>query len=446
MTKPTPAGRETRQYSLISLYGSATCLGILCYVRVDLLLFLFVFFSAMHFPLVHLIFRGIRTLVHLALGFMLGLVIGGATDYAFYGHWFVSPIQWFKFNVHKDLATEIFGGHRWSLYIQRILIEDPVFLAFFLAGIIGIFYAGWRSTPEHKTSLRLLVSILILLAIYSAKGHKEVRFLHDWIVLVIVFSSAGLSFAIRKIVASQKKRWLVLLGLVALYAASSYSRFPRARAETNERWAYKRVGYSGCINSGLEWIGHQADATGVFVDHDVYGFAGYTVLGRRLPIIAKMNREFREWGRVGVASSSSSSLNGFANATSFDDFSLWVSLDNVGRLVKHLLASPIYNYAIVPKSRQFFKEGFVVVQRIGPVLVFRRDTSPKMVLLHQHLSLDIPYGPNGAVLEEEGTILYNSGFYSQAIERLTAALKIDPGREDLQSMLTMAKRKIDKTN
>eukprot|EP00118_Oscarella_pearsei_P004576 m.19827 g.19827 ORF g.19827 m.19827 type:complete len:708 (+) comp27911_c0_seq1:300-2423(+) len=436
--------------SLIS-FGSASCLGTVCYIRVDILLFLFVFFGVMHFPVIHLVFKGFRTLVHLGLGFCLGICFGGFVDFFFYGHWFISPTQWFKFNVHKDLASEVFGSHSWLLYVRNILINDPIFLAFLVAAVAGIIYtvAARRSfSPQTKTASKLFLCLLILFVIYSMKGHKEVRFLHDWIVLAIVFAGVGLSFAIKTMFTSRLNQWVAVVTLVTLFAASSYHRFPRQRYQTNERWAYKRVAHSGCINVALEWVGRQPDATGVFVDHDVYGFAGYTVLRRPIPIIAKMNKEFREWDTVSgrPGRSNLASRNGFVNATSFDDFDLWVTLDNVGRLVKHLLMTPKYNYAVVPKDRQFFKEGFTAIIQVGPVMVFRRDTSEKMVNFHYKLSQKIPYGPNGAVLEEEGTILYNSGFYKQAIERLTAALLINPKRKDLEKLVTDAKTKLDNDN
>ena len=446
-----PAG-HSYAYTLwwLSLPVAGTIIGILCYVRIDVFLFVGVLLAMLYSTkLSHLIsrFRAILpVIVSLGLSFIGGFLLAGYSDRLFYGHWFITPIQWFRFNVHLDLATEIFGGHSWFMYIQRILVEDPVFLVFVIISVYGSMHVACEKKSTRR--LHLLVCLILLLLVYSTKGHKEVRFLHDWIVLALVFCANGI-YTVSEHIADrlgQEKRHQIalLLSLLTVFAANSYYRFPSARDGSNKRWVYKRATDSGYVNLCLQWVGKQDDATGVFVDHDVYGFGGYTILRKRIPIIAKMNAEFREWDTVTrTRSASLYTVNGFVNATSFDDFRLWVTVQNVPRIVKYLLMTPLYNYVIVPADRQFVEVGFNEVNRFGSVRVLERDKSEQMKRHLYNMGNKLKYGMDPDVLETEGRTLYSSGFYAQALERLKAALQLDPKRVQLQDLVKSAEIKLN---
>lgn len=464
-TRPDEESRSVESSSILTNHPSiyllwwlsvpitGVVLGILCYVRVDLLLFVGILvvttYSTRIPNMISRVGAVVTVITSFGLSFISGLILAGYTDRLFYGHWFITPIQWFRFNVHRDLATEIFGGHSWFLYIRTILIQDPVFLLLILVSVYGSIQL-LRSSRD-TTALKLLVCLVLLVIVYSTKGHKEVRFLHDWIVLTLVFCGHGIFVVSSHITnRSGQETWhrtALLLSLLAVFAASSYYRFPRAEDGSNKRWAYKRATDSGYVNLCLQWVGQQADATGVFVDHDVHGFGGYTVLQKRIPIIAKMNEEFREWDTATRKRSASLyAVNGFHNATSFDDFGLWVTVQNVQRLVKYLLMSSTYNYAVVSTDRQFLEVGFNEIKRFGSVRVLQRDNSEQMRQRLYKMGDGMAYGKDPDILETEGRTLYTSGFYSQALERLKAAIEMDPKRIQLRDLVRDAQLKIHSVN
>ena len=428
---------------------AGSVLGILCYVRVDLILFVTILASVTYSSRILSLITRIRAVflvvISLGLSFISGLILAGYTDRIFYGHWFITPIQWFRFNVHQDLATEIFGGHSWLLYIQSILINDPIFLLFILISVFSTLQGA--RTSSGTTRLKLFICLILLVLVYSRKGHKEVRFLHDWIVLALVFCADSIlavcSYITHRHGQETWQRTAMLLSLLTVFAASSYYRFPCAKNGSNMHWAYKRAPDSGYVNLCLQWVGQQADATGVFVDHDIYGFGGYTIIQKRIPVIAKMNAEFREWDTVTrMPTVSLFAVNGLKNATSFDDFRLWVMVQNVQRLIKYLLMTPTYNYAVVSTERQFLEVGFNEIKRFGSVRVLQRDNSKKMKRQLYELGNKMPYGKDAHILETEGWTLYTSGLYSQAVERLEAALQMDPTRAHLKDLLTKAQIKL----
>lgn len=431
------------------LFVPGFILGVLCYVRVDLILFV----TILAFVTYGLWITKIRAIfLHVILlgpSFIFGLITGGYIDWLFYERWFITPIQWFQFNVHQDLATEIFGGHSRFLYIQNILINDPIFLVFILISVFSTLPSleTPTDTTSHRTRIQLLICIVFLLLIYSLKGHKEVRFLHDWIVLALIFCADGIlvvcNYVTQRYSQETWHKTALLLSLLTVFAASSHYRFPCARTGSNMHWAYKRAPDSGYVNLCLQWVGQQSDSTGVFVDHDVYGFGGYTILQKRIPIIAKMNAEFREWDTVTrTPTASFFAVNGLQNATSFDDFRLWVMIQNVQRLIKYLLMTPMYNYAVVSTDRKFIEVGFKEVKRFGLARVLQRDNNKRTKQQLYELGNKMPYGKDADVLETEGQKLYKSGLYSQAIERLKASLQMDPKRTHLKDLLTKAKIKV----
>lgn len=62
------------------------------------------------------------------VGMAMGVVLGGGVDMYFYGVWFVSPWNWFLFNVWEGHAGSTFGTMPPDFYWNKLVLERPLFI------------------------------------------------------------------------------------------------------------------------------------------------------------------------------------------------------------------------------------------------------------------------------------------------------------------------------
>ncbi|XP_078593639.1 uncharacterized protein LOC144871719 [Branchiostoma floridae x Branchiostoma japonicum] len=455
-------------------------LGLVCYIRVDASLYLGMILISMTLQ----IRSNIRTLLrHFArpgIGMLLGLAVGALDDYLCYGYWFISPIQWAKFNLFNDYTTLIFGQEDAMFYVRHLLVDSP-FLSLVMTSSVTmlVFTAiptcpkGWsklyrlfsrRKSLLHSeqipstdhcnnaktqtatpvlsgTSLRLLAALTLLLTFYVVKGHKEVRFLHNWIVLLLVLCSDCLVKTLKSALRNRTATRYVLYFLCGILTVTTYVTFPSLEDGSIKSWAFGHHGDSGHVNRALSFIGRQRDTTGVFMDYPVYMTGGYTVLRRDVPIIGKVQHEYREWSqkeRTRLPTTITFAGAAEVSVASFSRVAFLASEKNWLLLIRRLIDYPMYNYAIVPEGRTFLRTGFSMVERFGTVVVLRRNDSAEEIVALQNLRRKIPIGPNASVLEGEAKTLLTLGRVDMAVERLQAAIDLEPTRTSAQLLLRSA--------
>ncbi|CAH1263822.1 Hypp2774 [Branchiostoma lanceolatum] len=224
--------------------------------------------------------------------------------------------------------------------------------------------------------------------------------------------------------------------------------FARSEDGSVKSWAFGNHGDSGEVNMALSFIGRQRDTTGVFLDYPVYMTGGYSVLCRDVPIIGKVQHEYREWSqkeRTRLPSTLSLAGRVEVSVASFSKVAFLASEKNWLLLIRRLIDRPVYNYAIVPEGKTFLRTGFSMVKRFESVAVLRRNDSAEENAALQTLRRKIPIGPNASVLEGEARTLLTLGNIDMAVERLHAALGLEPTRTSaqwlLQSVFKAEKRK-----
>ncbi|XP_066279864.1 uncharacterized protein [Branchiostoma lanceolatum] len=463
-------------------------LGLVCYIRVDACLFLGVIVMSTTLPIQSNLTTLLGQFAWSCMGMLVGFTLGALDDYLCYGYWFISPIQWAKFNIFNDYTTLIFGEEDAMFYVRHLLIDSP-FLSLVTTCTVMMLTSltvlpacarGWSTLselfsrgkshlhvqeipgPDHcnnaKTqtatsvlsgmSLRLLTALALLFSFYVAKGHKEVRFLHNWIVLFLVFCSGCLMNSLKSVLRNRTARRYVLYFLVGVLATTTCATFPSLEDGSVKSWAFGNHGDSGEVNMALSFIGRQRDTTGVFLDYPVYMTGGYSVLRRDVPIIGKVQHEYREWSqkeRMRLPSTLTLTGRVEVSVASFSKVAFLASEKNWLLLIRRLIDRPVYNYAIVPEGKTFLRTGFSTVKRFESVVVLRRNDSAEENAALQTLRRKIPIGPNASVLEGEARTLLTLGNIDMAVERLHAALDMEPTRTSaqllLQSVFKAEKRK-----
>ncbi|KAI8514963.1 hypothetical protein Bbelb_075540 [Branchiostoma belcheri] len=353
------------------------------------------------------------------------------------------------------------------IFLGAILISTTFPIQNNLRTLLGQFWwSELKPGPEHRNnagiqpvtpvpysgymSLRLTVALALLFSFYVAKGHKEVRFLHNWIVLLLVCCSGCLVNSLKSALSRNRTaRGYVLYSIVGVLVATTCVTFPSPEDGTVNSWAFDRHGDSGQVNNALSFIGRQRDAAGVFLDYPVYMTGGYSVLRRDVPVVGKVQREYREWS-LRERTRLPATLTFTAGRTevsvaSFSKVAFLASEKNWLLLIRRLIDRPVYNYAIVPEGKTFLRTGFSMVKRFGTVVVLRRNNSAEENAALQTLRRKIPVGPNASVLESEARTLLTLGRVDMAVERLRAAIDLEPTRTSaqllLQSVVEAAKNK-----
>ncbi len=210
----SPASSQTEAWSWTSDYSGAAylvtagfVLGVMSYIRVDSLAFIGLFF------LFEFSLKKMRKLLMTALGGITGIVFGGLVDLVTWGEFFISPVQWYTFNI-KEKHSEMFGTEPFDFYQQHLLFDNT----WLVLGVALVFVTLWRDAflvmnadrvsnsksmknidqkhAEIGCRVRLLVMMVLLYYPYGTAKHKEIRFVHNWIWTIAVIAVIGyFSFA-----------------------------------------------------------------------------------------------------------------------------------------------------------------------------------------------------------------------------------------------------------
>ena len=206
-------------------------IGMICYIRVDVMLFFSV--SLICFVTYSKLAQFLTTkkCIVIILGFCVSLSFGGFVDNVDYGVWFMSPVQWLTFNVFTDKATVLFSG-RHSMYYFEMLFISWITIVIQATSICLAFRPVIRqnSVLEFNKNLfsNTFLACLILFIIYNIKIHKELRFLHNVIVLFHVASGTATALVLqetRKWIPCKITHSVLLFSLVSLLVGGLVEQF-----------------------------------------------------------------------------------------------------------------------------------------------------------------------------------------------------------------------------
>ena len=165
----------------------------LSYIRPDLVV-LFAVMNVTHFNA-----RRLRMFIShgsVCTGAMLALLMCGYSDKNVYGVWFMSPIQWIKFNIFSQTSELLFGVAQNSWYVYKMLNSSVMFhvqLTIVMAGLLSVLSQLLYSKVawgKYRQMLSMLLTVIVLFTVYSHKGHKEMRFLHNAIVCFHILTAS----------------------------------------------------------------------------------------------------------------------------------------------------------------------------------------------------------------------------------------------------------------
>lgn len=442
------------------------CLLALCvYIRIDIILIpaVLVFVSMENnYATLKLFFISLKCYT---AGFATGILIGGYYDVITYGHWFISPLQWLRFNVLSRTSGTIFGISPSFYYCEKLLEVEPVLIPgigiILLNLALEILTRQGEVQKESSTTVasfksfanfRGLAIFLVLLFLYSGNNHKELRFLHNTIVfLYVCLARAIISLCkeFSRFSANQNNRQYCIYYVylfISLFVSSHIYNFCYISKYDQSKWTYSRSADSNDVNLCLDFIRHQDEVTGVLLDRPIHLTGGYSILHRDVPIFALNKYEFMEFDNKSKVTLNKEftrgrQTNDLKQVHVFGRISDFISIFNTPLLLKQLIKKMEYNYLVLRHDRLFEDTGYMEVFRAGNSRVLRRTFSAENEAKMAETADRIPVGTNATVLEYEGDWLRHFGLYSKAEERFLFSNRLDPSRiGPFRAMLSMFKK------
>ena len=423
---------ENKSTSFQSLIAGFT-FGLLIYLRPDTIIVMCTtcfFLSPPIRPDFYLLFIA---------GMVSAISIGIREDYMNYGSLIISPWQWMHFNIFRSSSTRLFGVEPTLFYLQTLIFEDALNLALsILTGIcilLYILHVSFAIKSDSEFSLtkvasrcntvkKLCAIVTCILFIYSTTGHKETRFVHDTIPLLLVIFSEGIMSLCRLASTKLNIRMLVYSSLALIMSSQLYL-FTSRDQNYISKWTYRGINNSNHVNICLDFIGNQNDVTGVFIDSSIHMTGGYTILRQNVPIIALSHREFLKFESSDLIVQPTIFNGGNISIVTFNRISDFISLKNTQYLLKVLISESAFNYLVMRTSRRFVERGYVEVFKSGNMKVLKRMLDPDTDRALRSLSDNIHFVENTQVLNIEADWLIYYGAYNRAKGRLLYSMKID---------------------
>lgn len=203
--------------------------------------------------------------------FVVGLasmtMVVGAIDWATWGAWYHSPIEYFRVNILEGKAAS-FGVEPWYRYGEwASYVMLDVSLLFVFLVLVG----GWRER-------RLSLAAIIFVVGHSFVGHKEARFLWPIVPIVLCLAASGLGTVWQRLERPSVRRTFVAL-VTAGMVWGAWLRFEQID------WHQEPT---RSVSLALARTGKFPDVTGVAVIglHDVY-CGNYFYLRKNVPYLAR---------------------------------------------------------------------------------------------------------------------------------------------------------------
>ncbi|OWF40950.1 uncharacterized protein LOC110463146 [Mizuhopecten yessoensis] len=385
------------------------------------------------------------------IGLMAGLSFGIFDDCYSYRSLVISPWQWVNFNVIRDRSAIFFGTKHWSFYIRALFTKDEVMSACLVVSALTFTAMKCKKIRDHErfmtVNVRLFISLLAFFITHSLNSHKEVRFLHDFIVLLLTFYASFIVILIKTC-----KEYLIQNNLsqlshsievafVVYLCSSQWRYFPGPTSG----WAYRGLLNTNHVNVCLDFLRQQNDVTGVFVDTSIHETGAFSTLHKNVPLIALIHKEFYEFeadSRLSLKSALSylSRTNNLSLSvlTQVSDF---ISVYNTPYLLKTLINKPVYNYLVMSTDRAFIEVGFREVYRIGDMRILKRSFISEDEVKLKAIASRIQLGPNCKILNYEANWLLTFGQYDKAISKLSYSLELDKTNLQAHQLLMEVRRR-----
>ncbi|XP_063448690.1 uncharacterized protein LOC134728150 [Mytilus trossulus] len=450
----------TLDIDLIVLSLSGFVCAIICYMRPDTIIFLIVIGVSFLFTYRDKV--SIKKVVYLTgtvgSGFATGLTVGGLLDWYTYGVMFISPAQWLKLNVASHVPAVLYGSNSPYQYILDIFAScnsELCFNIFCLAALLTMMtQTEFIDSGDQKSTSSLLITLSFMLIIYSVIAHKELRFVHNVLIIVEILAAYAIHGALQFINSLLKftkdKIRIVVIVFTLTVGLNTYMNFPSYGEETILPWKTVTPADSSDINQCLFFISEQNNVTGVFVDNSIYTIAGFTILNHDVPLLTLIHHEYHEYRSEGYIPRTDLSYKTPRNLYVINRYSDIIDVTNIHYLSKRLLESQEYNYVVVPNKRvpSFSQLGFNKAPfNAGRYSVLQRLLTPIESSKLSIAGKNMPLGKNSTIMEYEASWLYTAGLYSKAIERLENAIELNNSRvRPFQLLASSYANKADLTN
>ena len=356
--------------NVIKLISSGFALAILCYTRPDT--FIFLALSGLCFLIAFYNLIPLITLFYLSAtlggGFIIGVIVGGAIDSYTYGSWFLSPLQWYRLNAASHIPSILYGSQSPYQYIFDMFAScktDMWLNIFFcIALTLTITRSQHMDSRDRKSIFSLVITSFFVLMVYSIIGHKEIRFVHNILVVINILNAFALHSTLQYVNnflnLARKNIQATILLFSVLFAINSYINFPQYQKNINLPWNTVTPSDSSDINQCLHFIGQSNNVTGVFLDGSIYMTAGYSILNHDVPLITLIHHEYHEYRPGGYKPRSDLPYKSPNNIRVINRYSDIIDVTNIHYLLKRLLESHEYNVIVVGKKRakSFHSIGF----------------------------------------------------------------------------------------
>ncbi|KAL8561062.1 hypothetical protein ACOMHN_031006 [Nucella lapillus] len=385
-------------------------------------------------------------------GSLCGLGVGVMDDFRCYGWGIITPFNWFRFNVQKDYSSILFGKNDFHQYIFEIFCDNVGIMGLSVvccvSGVLSVFYplqsleaysqddkrsVGLSLTWRSSTA-RTCVSWLLLLGLYSSKGHKEMRFAHNVIVLILITWASLLQSGVLRLFSSPKMQKCTLAVGVALFVFNQWrevSHLTEDPKRGGNRMAFKSAGDTQDFNQCLYYLSSREDLTGVFLDRNLYGTGGYTLLHQDVPIFTIFGNNFLEFRKEGRLVEQAKNVFGpqkNITVAYVAMFSNYIVPQHSQYVFKFLLEDPQYNYFVAWTVRDFSAFGLgEPVYWCRTYKVYRRPAKPsKQQKMRMQNAINTPPPSNTTLLLHEADMLTHHGTWERARDRFRLVLKVDP--------------------
>ncbi|VDI40033.1 Hypothetical predicted protein [Mytilus galloprovincialis] len=443
-SKPKKHHLATRHFTLdinvMLLSMSGFVCAIMCYMRPDTIIFLIVIGVSFLFTYRDnvSIKKGRYLTGTVGSGFAIGLIVGGLLDWYTYGIMFISPAQWLKLNVASHVPAVLYGTNSPYQYILDIFAScksELCFNIFCLAALVMMTQTEYIDSVDQKSSSSLLITLSCMLIIYSVIAHKELRFVHNVLIIIEILAAYAIHGALQFINSLLKftkdKIKIVVMVFSLSVGLNTYMNFPSYGEETILPWKTVTPTDSSDINQCLFFISEQNNVTGVFIDNSIYTIAGFTILNHDVPLLTLIHHEYHEYRSGGYIPRTDLSYKTPRNLYVINRYSDIIDVTNIHYLSKRLLESQEYNYVVVPNKRvpSFSQLGFNKAPfSAGRYSVLQRLLTPIESTKLSIAGKNMPLGKNSTIMEYEASWLYTAGLYTKAIERLENAIELNNSR------------------
>ena len=247
--------------------------------------------------------------INFANGFLLSAVLDGILDLMYYGKFFITFINFLKFNLKYQ---DMFGSEPFGWYFNTIVTNQNsllylyyVSLLVFFLIIIYFLYINLKEQPynavfakETVCFLKLFFWNFFVLYWWESQPHKEGRFVILWEISFLLLGAYSILILAKylRILIEQKvlnnSKLHIMQKIHLIHKKNSFFltliliiclTYPFVITNASE---YDHIAWNNFrdLLEASVWVGQQKNVTGVAIDEPIWNNGGYTYLHRNVPI------------------------------------------------------------------------------------------------------------------------------------------------------------------